>query len=275
MRAARKQAESTKHARWCLGDAYQPHIRVQDISSTGRKTRIKYQRREVHLLSDLEVQAFRHFQWEPSVFGIEEQYYLEVEDTVRIAADAGIDHPVDVKTKAPFEMSTDLVVYYRANDGGERRIARSVKRSEDIEETLALPQRKKKIKRTIEKLEIERRYWTERGVDWAILTQLELSEPRTRTIEMLLKSELDCSRPDGFWQEVANRIHEALFEGEGFRIVDLQRQLDGSGVVDAADFASCFRHLCATRQLTFDMKRRYDLLRPVSDFTISQVDGDR
>lgn len=234
----------------------------------GRKTRLNSQGRPVHLLSDLEVRAFRHFQWEPCVIGIEEQYYLEVEETTRIALEAGIKHPLDVKTKAPFEMTTDLVVYYRTQEGGERRIARSVKRSEDIEATLASPQRQRSVKRTIEKLEIERRYWSERGVDWAILTQLDLSETRTRTIEMLLEIKLDPDRPDGFWQDIANRIHEAILVGDGFRIVDLQRQLHDSGMVDKADFTMCFRHLCATRQLIFDMEKRNDLLRPVSDFTV-------
>ena len=267
---ARKAAEGAKGARWCLGDAYEPHIRVQDVKrSNGKKSRPKYQGRELHLLSDLEVRAFRHFEWEPTVIGIEEQYYLEIEDTVRIAAEAGARHPLNVGTDDPFEMTTDLVIYHQS-DRGERRLARAIKYSKDVELGLAeTPAERRHVAGVLEKLEIERRYWAERNVNWALLTELELSEERQRNIEWLLSSSLDRARPDGFWQQAADRVCEALVAGDGARVVDLQRELDVDGTLAAADFTECLRHLCATRQLEFDMERRFELLRPVSDFAFA------
>lgn len=267
--AAKKAAEVAQGARWCLGDAYEPHLRTQDVRSSGRKSRPKYQGREMHLLSDLEVRAFRHFQWEPLVFGIEEQYYLEVEDTVRIAGEAGASHPMKIGTDEPFGMTTDLVIYHRA-ERGERRIARAVKYSKDLELGLAeTPAERRKVAHTLEKLEIERRYWAERNVHWAVLTERELSEERQRNIEWLLGSELDCSRPEGFWQQAADRVCDALVAGDGARLIDLQRELSTDDRVDEADFTAIVRHLCATRQMAFDMERRFELLRPVSDFVFS------
>lgn len=263
---ARKQAESAKGARWCLGDAYEPLLRVQDVSSKGRKARLKYQGREVHLFSYLEVRAFRHFQWELGVFGIEEQFYLEIEDTKRIAEEAGVKHPLKRGTQDLFEMSSDLVVYFKAGRN-ERRLARQMKFTKDLELGRAKSDSERRtIENTLAKLEIERRYWDERNVDWAVLTELELSEERNNNIETMLKSELDASRPDGFWQMAADRISDALVAGKGSRIVDLQRELSSDGTLSEADFTRCLVHLCATRQLMFDMEQTFSVLRPVSDF---------
>ena len=267
---ARKVATSAKGSRWRLGDAYEPHIRVQDVvRSTGKKSRPKYQGRELHLVSDLEVRAFRHFEWEPTVVGIEEQYYLEIEDTVRIAAEAGARHPLIVGTDDPFEMTTDLVIYHQG-DRGERRMARAIKYSKDVELGLAeTPAERRKVAHTLEKLEIERRYWAERNVHWAVLTERELSEERQRNIEFMLNSSLDRTRPDGFWQQAADSVSTALVAGDGSRVIDLQRELDADGVLTEADFTAVLLHLCATRQLAFDMERSFSLLRPVSDFAFA------
>lgn len=263
---AKKAADAAKGGRWCLGDAYEPLLRVQDVRSRGRKSRPKYQGREMHLLSDLEVRAFRHFQWDPAVFGIEEQYYLEVEETVRIANDAGARHPVEPGKNQPFEMSTDLVIYYR-RDRDQRRIARSIKPSQELELGRAqTPREHRHVAGVLEKLEIERRYWAERNVHWALLTERELTEVRTRNIELLIDFKLDSRRPDGFWQTTADRVCSALVAGDGAQVVDLQRELNAEWAVEEADFTACLTHLCATRQLVFDMEKKFSLLRPVSDF---------
>lgn len=40
-------------------------------------------------------------------------------------------------------------------------------------------------RRVLQKLEVERRYWQERGVDWAIVTEKDVPEPMWRSIEWL------------------------------------------------------------------------------------------
>ena len=267
---ARRNAERVGAQRWCMGADYEPLLRAQDVRSAGRKSRPAYHGRVVHFFSDLEQRAFSHFRWEPDVFVIEEQYYLEVEDTVRIAAEAGARHPLvigkAVGEAEPFAMSTDLVVYFR-HGAGERRLARQIKYSKDIELGLATtPKRRREIERTLVKLEIERRYWAERNVDWAVMTEHELSAVRTANIEGLLDFRLEAGRPHGFWHDALQRVRDSLAVGDGLRMVDLQRDLDGAGVVDAADFTACVKHLCAIRELEFDMEVKFDLLRPVSDF---------
>lgn len=252
--------------RWCQGPAYKPHFKVQDIPSLGRSSRIAYQERTVHLVSDLEVRAFRHFQWDTSVIGIEEQYALDIDDTQRIANDMGISHPTEFGTTTPFVMSTDLVIYFNTPTGS-RRTARAIKYAADVELGTAPDEATRKgIAKTIGKLEIERRYWAERNVSWALLTENELNSHRSTTIEMLLSAELDATRADGFWHDAAQRVCDAMIRGDGSRVSELQRELGQAGILSQKDFSSIFRHLCATRQLEFDMDRKFSLIRPVSDF---------
>lgn len=263
---ARRNAERAGEARWHMGADYEPLHRVQDVRSSGRKSRLPYQGRVVHLLSDLEVRAFRHFQWEQAVFGIEEQFYLEIEDTTRIGTEAGARHPLVVGTSEPFEMSTDLVVYYHTEDG-PRRLARQMKYAKDLELGDAAPGRARhSVELRLEKLEIERRYWAERNVHWAVLTERELSQARTRNIEHLLGSELDAGRPQGFWDSAMDRVRDALVKGDGLRAVDLARRLETDGFLDEGDFRTALRHLCSMRQVAFDMETLFDLDRPANDF---------
>lgn len=259
-------AERAGARRWCMGDAYLPLHRVQEISSDGERKRYPYQGRMVHLLSRLEQRALRHFQWDLAVTGIEEQYYLEVEDTTRIALEAGASHPLLRPAQdGPFPMSTDLVIYYRT-DTGPVRIARQMKYSKEFELGGSRDRDRRKIEHVIEKLEIERRYWAERNVDWQILTERELSETRQHNIENFLGFKLDPKRPHGFWTDAVDRVRDALAAGDGLRLVDLAESMDARGTLDHADFTSCVRHLVAKRELAFDMELRFDPLRPVSDF---------
>jgi hypothetical protein len=42
-----------------------------------------------------------------------------------------------------------------------------------------------KNRRTVEKLEIERRYWAALGIDWAIVTEHEIPLQKCRNIELI------------------------------------------------------------------------------------------
>lgn len=251
-----------------MGAAYEPLLHVQDVMfSNGERDRLPYQGRVVHLLSRLEQRAFWHFRWDQSVTGIEEQYYLELDDTTRIAQDAGARHPLlRPMQDGPSPMSTDLVIYYD-NGTGPGRMARQMKYSADFELGETTGRARQKVEHVIEKLEIERRYWAERNVDWQILTERELSEARADNIRHFLDFELDPRRPHGFWTDALERVRDAIVGGDGLRLVDLAQRLDELGVLDHADFTACVRHMVNTRQLQFDMDVPYEQMRPVSDFS--------
>lgn len=126
--------------------------------------------RRHHLLSDIEWRLFLLFDWADDVEDIREQFPLDRDATKRIANEMGVRHPTDTSTKTPVVMSTDLVVDVLRN-GRLVTLARAIKPSAE----LAKP-------RILEKLEIERRYWVEGGIDWRVLTEKEIPIAMTTAI---------------------------------------------------------------------------------------------
>lgn len=129
---------------------YHPWLVIQDFSSLGRVHRLKGWKhgRVHHLFSDLERNVFLHYQWPFSVKDIREQFpLLPVEETVEIAKGIGVRHPYDSRTKHPIVMTTDLLLTSQPG---------LVTSYHPI--TIKYFKELKKL-RTLEKLEIERRYW--------------------------------------------------------------------------------------------------------------------
>lgn len=251
------------------GAAYKPWLYVHDVASRGRSSRLLSGGRVVHTLSDWETAAYRDFQWDPSVEDIREQYPLPMGETLRIAGEMKIKHPADPRSRLPILVTTDLVVTKR--DGATTlRLARAVKEMSAIDLALARTRHEMvSIRRTLQKLELERRYWAEQGVHWDLLTDQHLSKVRKSNIEFMLRVKLDVERPDGYWLRALTAVNDAVAEG-GDRTLDaLARALDADGVLARRDFPTCVRWLCAKRVMSFDMSEKFELSRPASDFVVS------
>lgn len=150
------------------GADYKPWLVIQDFSSLGRAHRMKGWKhgRVHHLFSDLERNVFLHYLYPRSVTDIREQFpLLPVEETVEIAREMGVRHPTDPRTKHPIVMTTDLLVSARQGLLGTYQPL-TVKYFNDLQKT-----------RTLEKLEIERRYWAAAGrnLGLKIVTEKQIS----------------------------------------------------------------------------------------------------
>lgn len=131
------------------GSDYKPFIYTRDVSSLGRSHRLfgsKCQRMH-HLLSDLELAVFLSLDWSPKVVDVREQFPLRVEDTVRIAEEAGLPHARFKGT--PQVLSSDFLVDF--DDSARPAMAIQAKYSSDLEKS-----------EVVERLELERRYWAEK-----------------------------------------------------------------------------------------------------------------
>jgi len=144
------------------GAAYRPWLTVQDVPSTGRSSRVRgwKAQRIHHFLSDLETRYFYLLDWSDDVTDIREQYPLPREETQALAAALGIRHPQDPKTKTDIVVTTDFLI--TTADGGVLR-ARAIKPAKDLDNP-----------RVIEKLQIEKAYWDQVGVDWGIVTECDI-----------------------------------------------------------------------------------------------------
>lgn len=160
------------------GPSYKPFIYTRDVSSLGRSHRLlgKKSGRLHHLLSDLELAVFLTLDWSPRVIDIREQFPMMVIDTIRIAGELGLAHGRYQGT--PQVLTSDFLVDF--DDQECPMVAIQVKYSADLQKP-----------EVVERLELERRYWFEKGIVWALVTEREIPKEAISNIQWLYSAQLE------------------------------------------------------------------------------------
>lgn len=252
------------------GKEYKPWLTVRDVPSRGLSTRIRGWKtgRVHHLLSGLELSYFYILEWSSSVTDIREQYPLfPHESTLAIADRLGIKPPTDPRTKLPIVMTTDFLIDVVV-DGKVLQRARTIKKSDDLST------------RTLEKLQIERVFWEDRGVDWGIVTEREIHQGVAKNVRWI-----HCAREFGtvpaVTGETLDLIEDTLrdyqmrphrsFGTLGSLLDDRFNLQKGSGLW-------AIRHLISNRRLLVDMTRPLLTQNEVSFSVVSTaglgIEGD-
>lgn len=159
-----------------VGKDYRPWIHVRDFSSLGKSSRLKSWKsgRTIQLVSGIETAFAYLLEWSDAVVDYYEQYpLLPLEETLELATALGIRHPIDGKTKEPRVRTTDFLIQLRL-DGDDQMRARSIKPADDL-----------KVKSKVLGLELERRFWSPRQIDWAIVTERDLPSAMVKNIEWI------------------------------------------------------------------------------------------
>jgi hypothetical protein len=260
-----KQGRGAGHGR-----TYQPWIKIQDLSSRGRVHRILGETtgRIHHLLSDHELDVFLMLDWSPQVHDIREQFPLPRVKTIIIAEEMGVAHPridgVDVV------MTTDFLVDLSNGD----RAAVSFKQAAE-----------RKKRRTRQKLEIERRYWASKGVEYIVLTEKDLvgdagAHPEVvvflrhnllQIAEWRFLDDMDMPYPR-YWADRAEALLLAFAGTDHLVLGDFL-----TGVERASDWcpgeAICtLKHLLAMRVFAMDLNRPLDMDGPLAQIRIADCD---
>lgn len=182
-RIARWQREGRGRGR---GSEYRPWITIHDVSSFGLSSRppgVKTGRIH-HLLSNNEAAVFYEAEWSTAVSDIREQFPLCRSATRAIAEEMGVKHPsqhgVDIVMTTDFLLDVvgqDTWLSFALPPGsGKRLLAVAVK-----------PDSVHNEPRILEKLEIERRYWSRQGVGWTLVRSGDLCRIRTKKLQWLLE----------------------------------------------------------------------------------------
>ena len=236
------------------GKDYKPWITIQDIPSKGVCSRILGMKtgRIHHLLSRHETAFFYIVQDSDSVLDIREQFpLLDVLDTVRIAESAGIRHPRDPVSKYPNVLTSDFVLTTTHGT-----VVRTVKQETDLSDD-----------RVREKLEIERRFWKQHGVeDWNIVTNRQIDYQKARNIEWANRSwHFAEMLPEGLTpEEVGNYFLEA-YHRTYWSVTKIARHTEEHFGLEAGLGLTTFQYLIRTRQITVDMSQPLDLVSPRID----------
>ncbi len=151
---------------------YRPWLTVRDFPSLGRVHRVfgHKSKRTHHLFSDLELCVFLMLEWHSEVTQIREQFPLERDLTRRLAIDSGIKHP-NIAGLDQY-MSSDFLV--DSTDEKEPRWVLQAKYASALNDV-----------RTVEKVELERRYWQEKTLPWYLITDQDVPDVVTNNIKWL------------------------------------------------------------------------------------------
>jgi len=228
--------------------SYKPWLTVRDLSSLGRSHRVygHKTKRTHHLLSDLELAIFFILEWNPLIQDIREQFPLRIEQTEEIAHLTCIPHPAVRGIKQI--MSTDFYVF--SFDAMNPRFSIQAKYLKDLEDI-----------RTIEKLEIERRYWQSKEIPWQIITEQEIPKVVFDNIKWLYPAIRDNDHIN-LYDQIEFYVKQ-FHKYPNLSLINLAKKIDSSYDLEIGTSLSELRILFAQRYFKFDLKLNYkDLVPP-------------
>ncbi len=241
------------------GNEYKPWIKIQDVPSKGRVTRVKgiKSQRQHELLSDMERNYFYILEYSNPVQDIREQYpLLPIEETISIAEELGIEHPKNPSTGESIVMTTDFLISISIEDG-IKEIARTVKQKDDLLN-----------KRVLEKFEIERLYWSRREIDWGIVTDEEINKTLAENISFI-QGYKSIKEIDGFTEIEPIEIQDLIYEFIK-RIVDDKRsmrniclQFDKDMSLNSGCGLSIFKYLVMNKIIEIDILNKIDVSKNI------------
>lgn len=242
------------------GSSYKPWIEVKSIASLGVSRRVcgRTNGRQHALLSNHEWKAFLACQHLRDVIDIREQFPLwDLDETERIAASLGVRHPGPLSAD-PQVMTTDLLLTLRSGD----LMAISVKSSKDLED-----------KRTLEKLEIERRYWVRRNVKWSIVTERDIPPAVSFNLELLDGSynvTPATIKPEAIPQIEALLLQRLRDKSEmALKLVCARLDMD-LGYKQGMSM-TVLKHALAHRRLEIPMGVKVDVAQPLRGVTLALI----
>ena len=242
-----------------MGKEYQPWLTIKDVPSRGVSHRIYSHKthRVHHLLSNLELYVFLILDWSSSVQDIREQFPLNIDDTKEICLEHGLRHPSIQGSEQV--MSSNFLI--DTNDKNKPQFAIQVK---PLKELLK--------ERTIEKLEIERRYWKLKEIPWSIVTEQNIPITARKNLEWLSPFIVEHLDPD-IWDKL-HSIFYYFSKKPGISIIKLCKEVDIQERTTAGMTLQYLRTLIANRSIKFDIQQPFDKLKGsdlVFDLEVSYV----
>ncbi len=151
---------------------YKPWNTIQDTASNSLVTRIKgWKTGRIHqIFSHLQLQFLYLLEWSPQVIDIREQFPLDQAETIALAGEIGSSKLAEQISGGNLICLEFLITV--KNGIGTKEIARTVASSNFLA-----------YKNSAEKLEIQRRYWAFRDIDWGIVTEKEIDSTIVKNIE--------------------------------------------------------------------------------------------
>lgn len=247
------------------GSEYKPWIRIQDVPSLGRSTRLKGIKtgRQHEFLSDMETNYFYLLEYAENVVDIREQFpLLPLEDTILISEELGIQHPQNPQTGEFIVMTTDFFITINSNNK-LYEVARTIKAKDELIN-----------RRILEKFEIERIYWQKRNIDWGIVTDNEIDKVIAHNISFVY-SYNDIKNLDCFYQISKIELQDLVYEFIK-RVIDNNRtireicsQFDNDMSLEKGSGLSILKYLIINKIVSIDITKKIDV-NDIIAFTVNE-----
>tara|TARA_R110001583_G_scaffold43838_4_gene139269 strand:- start:19247 stop:20077 length:831 start_codon:yes stop_codon:yes gene_type:complete len=228
---------------------YKPWLYVNEVPSEGRSQRVfsHLTGRIHHVLSDLEFAVFLLLDHNSAVTDIREQFPLNRDDTLNISKEGQLWHPSQGGSN--LVLSSDFLV--NSTSKTQPKFAIQAKYSNALKDP-----------RTVEKLEIERRYWQLKKIPWFLVTEKEIDKVVVTNIDWLygVKGYFDKLVTDELMRLYENM--KAYFEHYPNRkVIDICKEYDKAYGQELGDSLFDLRLMCASRLITFDIRYLFHSLR--------------
>jgi TnsA endonuclease N terminal/TnsA endonuclease C terminal len=211
-----------------------------------------------YLVGELAHPYFYIVEWSSTVKDIREQYpLLPLEETLAIAKHLGVRHPVHGQTRKPVVLVTDYLLTVMQNEVTVQQ-ARALASVASLENT-----------RDLELLEIERRYWEARRVDWGIATERERNLAFANNVDFLhdhmLHGLSSYLSEDGLKivPDLMVLLTRLVQQETDQPLNQLTRRCDGQLDCPPGTSLTIVYHLLATRQWRIDMHVPINPHRPL------------
>ena len=230
--------------------SYKPWIMVQDFPSNGMVSRVKGAKtnRIHHLMSNNELCYFYLLDWSERTIDIREQFPLaDLSCVIEIAEKAGIRYPYDNVSGFPYVLTSDFLI-----TTPKGLLARTVKMTAELNDP-----------RVLEKLEIERRYWRKRGIDWRIVTEKEINRQKAHNIEWLLQARnLEEFIPNKKIMKQSTEYFLELYDDLGISFNTILNKVETAFAFDSGIALSIFKYLVFCKKIKLDINTVINLNEP-------------
>ncbi|QSO48418.1 TnsA endonuclease C-terminal domain-containing protein [Alicyclobacillus mengziensis] len=236
---------------------YVPWTKISDFPSIGRATRIFGVKipRIYHLQSDNQLRCFLLFEWSDRVVDLRESFpLLNLLETIDDKDDLRLDKFTEKETGVPMVLTTSFLLTVRNGDGKERLVARSVKNASELRRSSAF-----------ENLEIQRRYWRAKGVEWKLITDKQIPKQFSKNVSWVRETLLDDGMDSNEKSEQALLLHHDLLRYPDLKLGDVLNAFDYREGVSQGIGLYLFRYLIAKKRIHIDMNQSVQMARKVRD----------
>jgi hypothetical protein len=230
------------------------------FSSKGRATRIfGIKTGRIHQLhSDNQYRAFLTFEFCEKTLDIRESYpLLDVMEVIDEKENLRFDKFRDKETKEPFIITTNFLLTVKEGRN-EKLMARTVKNTSELNRRI-----------TFEKLEIERRYWSQKGIDWKVITEKQLPRQLAKNIEWVRETVLASDEGKLEKEKLSLILFGFLLENDELPLKEVLRLFDNKEGLQKGSGLFFFRYLIAKKEIRINMSQIIDFSSSIRNLILT------